>query len=272
MNDNDLHQLATPFALDAIGDEERRRFEAHLDGCHGCRQTVAAVRETLGDLAEETAVAPPVSMRDSVMQRIARTPQDAAPREDASSGSPTPVPPPRQGETHEAVPAPREAVAPPDAPVADDTTGGDVIPLGGRRRWAALVTAAAGIAAVFIAAVLVLGGDTAEDVIAAPDARVIEVEAPAGTTASLTFSPDRMQAVFTADDLADPGDDSTYQLWVIAGDVPRPAGTFVPDDDGSVQVLLDEEVETGQIIGLTIEPEGGSPAPTGDILVAQPVT
>lgn len=247
MNDNDLHELATPFALDAIEDDERRMFETHLETCGDCLATVDAVRGTLGDLSDETAVAPPAAMRDAVLQRIAQTPQEGP--------APTPLP---VGE-------------PPFSPDHGDGDA-DVIPIRRRGRWLGLVTTAAGIAAVFIAAVLVLGGDTTSDVIGAPDARIIQVEAPAGTTASLTFSAERMQAVFTADDLAEPGDDSTYQLWVIAGDVPRPAGTFVPDEDGSVQVLLDETVETGQVIGLTIEPAGGSPAPTGDILVAQPVT
>ena len=49
------------------------------------------------------------------------------------------------------------------------------------------------------------------------------------------------------------------------------AGVFRPDSDGGALVLLDGEVRPGLVLGLTIEPAGGSEAPTGDILIAQEV-
>ena len=57
MSDIDnVHSLAAPFALDALDELERRRFEAHLDSCVTCRDEVEdylAVAAELGMLHEE---------------------------------------------------------------------------------------------------------------------------------------------------------------------------------------------------------------------------
>ena len=63
----------------------------------------------------------------------------------------------------------------------------------------------------------------------------------------------------------------TYQLWLIGDEGPKSAGVFQPDSDGGALVLLDGDVRPGLVLGLTIEPAGGSIAPTGEILVAQEV-
>ena len=39
----DLHSLLAPYALDALDDEERTRFEAHLDQCTDCQAELARV-------------------------------------------------------------------------------------------------------------------------------------------------------------------------------------------------------------------------------------
>jgi anti-sigma-K factor RskA len=58
----------------------------------------------------------------------------------------------------------------------------------------------------------------------------------------------------------------TYQLWLIDESGPVPAGTFVPDSDGTAAVLLEGKAAPGQVVGITVEPSGGSPAPTGEVL------
>jgi anti-sigma-K factor RskA len=63
----------------------------------------------------------------------------------------------------------------------------------------------------------------------------------------------------------------TYQLWLIGDEGPVSAGVFQPDSGGGAVVLLDGDVRPGLVLGLTIEPAGGSEAPTGDILIAQEV-
>lgn len=148
--------------------------------------------------------------------------------------------------------------------------GGTVTPL--FRRVAPLIVAAAAIAAL----VFVVGlGPTAEQdridsVLASDDAVTVTVEADVVASAEVVYTP-AGEAVFSALGLAAVPETSTYQLWLIGDEGPVSAGVFQPDTDGAALVLLDGEVRPGLVLGLTIEPAGGSEAPTGDILIAQEV-
>ena len=57
----------------------------------------------------------------------------------------------------------------------------------------------------------------------------------------------------------------TYEAWLIEGDVAVPAGVFAPDD-GAVDHRLAGTAVAGALVGITVEPEGGSPSPTGEVL------
>jgi anti-sigma-K factor RskA len=57
----------------------------------------------------------------------------------------------------------------------------------------------------------------------------------------------------------------TYEAWVIAGDVPRPAGLFA---GGCRTVELTRPVEAGNTVAVTLEDEGGAERPRGDILMS----
>lgn len=136
--------------------------------------------------------------------------------------------------------------------------------------WVAGVAAAA--AAVSVVVAVGLGGEPniAEQVLAAPDVVVIEVDAAPFPGTEIVYSREVGRVLFTADALPDPGEGRTYQLWLIDENGPSSAGTFLPSD-GETVVVLDGTAEPGYTVGLTIEPSGGSPQPTGEILVAQPL-
>ena len=51
MTNDDLHELAAPYALDAVDADERVAFETHLRECERCRAELASLRETVGALA-----------------------------------------------------------------------------------------------------------------------------------------------------------------------------------------------------------------------------
>jgi anti-sigma factor RsiW len=56
----ELVELVTDYLEGALPPEERRRFEAHLDGCDGCQDYLEQMRQTIratGMLSEE-AIAP----------------------------------------------------------------------------------------------------------------------------------------------------------------------------------------------------------------------
>src|SRR3989442_1619963 len=62
----------------------------------------------------------------------------------------------------------------------------------------------------------------------------------------------------------------TYELWTIAGQTPRPAGLFGVDAAGRGAHRVPTGAVGGavQVFAVTLEPEGGTPAPTGPIVLA----
>jgi len=73
---SDLHDLAAPYALDALGDEERQRFESHLHECAECQAVVDHLREGTVGLAGAVAIQPPNRLRTEVLEAVAATPQN----------------------------------------------------------------------------------------------------------------------------------------------------------------------------------------------------
>ncbi len=57
-----------------------------------------------------------------------------------------------------------------------------------------------------------------------------------------------------------------YQVWFINGSTPVGAGLFSPNTDGSWSGLVHGNVTQAQAIAISVEPAGGSAAPTGDIV------
>ena len=72
MSEMDIHKLTGAYAMDALDELERARFEQHLATCEDCRAEVAELRETAALLSETVAVPPPASLRDSVLAGISQ--------------------------------------------------------------------------------------------------------------------------------------------------------------------------------------------------------
>ena len=66
----DLHSLAGAYALDALADPERSRFEEHLATCDACAQEVRGLRETASHLGAAVATAAPPRLRAETLARI----------------------------------------------------------------------------------------------------------------------------------------------------------------------------------------------------------
>lgn len=226
----DIHSLSGAYAVDALDDAERADFERHLEACAECRAEVASLRETAAELSALTQTAPPPSLRSAVL---------------AEARTVRPLPPVTR----------------------------TVVPL--RRRPAAWV---AGLAA---AALLVVGGlvwspwqhetgpgtrVVAQRVLDATDAQRI-TGSVSGSSATVVRSPSLGRAVLVADHLPTPSAGKEYQLWldfpgrgmVSAGLVPVGSGTHVT-------YLLTGDAAKATAAGITLEPEGGSKAPTTEPL------
>lgn len=244
----DLHHLAAAYALDALDPEERRRFEAHYPTCEICSDEVRDHRETAALLAAPTATAPSPDLRDRVLAEIARTRQIA--------------------------------------PQVPDR----VVDLADRRRsrtgmsWPSALLGAAAALLIAVIGVVALRGGPAEvpdaDLVAllsAPDATVSALAGGAGSddagsgTVSVVWSVERGTVAVVGDGLAALDADETYALWALdeAGNA-APSLLFDPDGDGTATVVGELAVgpDDGEPSGwgVTIEPAGGSPQPTGDII------
>lgn len=228
----DVHGLAAFYALDALEAPERDTFEAHLPTCEQCRAELERLTAGVEKIAHSMMEPAPPSLKDAVMSAI-----DA--RDTASAAGP-------------------------------------VKPIQQARRRRRLVVGVVAAAAAFVVGVVLTGVLNAplegvDAVIAADDARTLErADTPVGPI-EIVWSNERGQGVFIGTNLPAVDAGETYALWVIDEAGPAPAGLFTPDADGHATVLIDGEVESGTTLGLTVEPAGGSPNPTGEILVAEPL-
>ena len=106
----------------------------------------------------------------------------------------------------------------------------------------------------------------------APDVQSATVVMEGGLTATAYWSAERGEAVVVSDGLPAIPEDETFEMWVIRDDEPQSAGTFEPQSGSRATTVIDREVQPGDVIAITIEPEGGAPrgTPTSDPIVAVP--
>jgi len=108
------------------------------------------------------------------------------------------------------------------------------------------------------------------ELVKTPGARVSELRGvDPGLNATAKLAYDRSgRALLIASKLPDVPQGKAYQLWFIVGNKPpMPGKTFVPDSGGNA-VLKDEmprEAVDANVFAITVEPVGGSSAPTSPI-------
>lgn len=199
-------------------------------------------------------VAPSAGLKASVMEAIARTPQVA------------PL-------------APVSAIAPVQDAAAEAPRGSAAARAEARwfSRPALVVTAAAAAVALFFGGVAAAGlvnptAPTASDqlaaIVAAPDVSTVVSPVAGGATATLVSSASVGLSAMVFDGLEPLSDDERYALWYITDGVPAPAGLFAVEGEGAIVQVLDGAFEAGTVVGVTVEPASGSPAPTTDPIVA----
>jgi hypothetical protein len=88
--------------------------------------------------------------------------------------------------------------------------------------------------------------------------------APAGAARGHVYVSASRGLFFAAEALPPLPAGRTYQLWTIVAGQPVSHGIFEPEGAGRAQVLAQAPPGAVQAIAVTIEPDGGVPAPTGD--------
>jgi anti-sigma factor RsiW len=222
-----MHDLLAPYLLGSLDPEEHEEFVSHLLECEKCQAELADLEDGLANLVDANAVAPPSGLRESVLTSV----QDDAP-------------------SHEMEAPDREP----------------------RRAWSSLVLGAAAVVVLIMGLLAIFGPNSVDEIVDSSDAAVVALapsDAFQGTpppTAQVVFSAEQEGAVVEIDGLAPPTGSNVYEMWLIGADGPVPAGTFVPNSDGTVLVRMDGTAQPGLVVGITEEPSGGSDAPTGEVL------
>ena len=252
----DIHGLVGAYAVDAIDEQERSAFELHLAECPECQAEVASLREAATQLSLMSETAPPASMRDSVLAGI-RTVRPLPPLEAQSPG---------QVSSGPVGAAPSTA----DAPHPTE----NVLHFRPRRRVTTWLATAAAAAALLIGGVTWSPWDNGsgrtvsptEQVLAAKDAQRYE-KVIGGAKATIVRSASLGKAVIIADHMPAAPDGKDFQLWL---DQPNrgmvSAGVMPHGSADTVTVLLSGDAATATGAGITVEPAGGSTAPTTEPL------
>ncbi len=245
---------AIEYALDALTASEQADLENRLAGSEHLRNEVTSMTETaaLLGLAVEP-VSPPPGLKASIMAGIASTPQ--LPREATNL---------------------RAVDAAPAGPTALESKV--------RARWysrpAVFLTAAAAAVA------LIFGGGVVANVLndsrvqqqqadqlaainAADDMQQAAAAVSTGGTATLVWSGELGLSALIVEGLPALPSDSDYELWYIRADgTPVSAGLLDVTGERTWRVL-DGEMHSGDTVGVTIEPRGGSGGqPTTSPIVA----
>lgn len=232
MEPDGIHELTAAYALSALDSHEEREYEEHLRHCERCRADLTALQEAAATLAYGVdSPLPPDRLRERILSqaRVERS---------------------------------------------------NVVPL--RPRWVLPALGAAAAIAAGVAIGLGVWGSSLSGTLdernsaLARQGEVLALVAKPGATqfplsgadGTLVVAPGgEAGLVLTGLGAAPPG--KTYEIWVIEGETPLPAGLFAGGEDRSV-VLLTRGVPAGATVAVTLERAGGVDAPTGTPFIVAP--
>jgi anti-sigma factor RsiW len=261
---DDLHALSGAYALDAVSDVERKRFEHHLAGCPSCQREVSELLEAAGRFGVAVSARPPDGMRARVLEAVAA---DAA-KNPAAVTRPREVPAAGTG----AGEVPAASTRPREVPAAGARQ---------RRAWAApwsarlalpLVAACLALAIAFGVLFAINQGqlsssqtqeDRIADVLSSPGTRVISRTTSAGGLVTVDVAGPLRELVVTTDDMPGLPASEVYQVWVLGpGGKTASDGILSQIPDHRTAPVLATGLVRGDKMGLTVEPAGGTAKPT----------
>jgi len=236
MTEAEMHILSGAYVCDALSEDERAAFEAHMVDCAQCVAEVRALREVAASMAVAVSKPPPASLKAAIDAVIDVTGQVPSAPDAAAGGSGRP--------------------------------GARGLLRRMRAGWAvaaALALFAAGLAWRTVDQqhqISALNVQTTQmsQLLAAPDAYATRVPVTGGGSALVVDSRSRDEVAVTFAGLSQAPSGKTYQLWLIT-----PAGSA--RSVGLMQAapprpLVVEGLAGESKVGMTIEPAGGSAKPT----------
>ncbi|HEY7339580.1 MAG TPA: anti-sigma factor [Ktedonobacterales bacterium] len=233
--DEHVDNLIDAYALGALEPDEVARVERHLETCDACRALLDAVRAVTSDLLLAVPqAAPPSALRGRILSRIHDEAQPAS--------------------------QPSQQHAP--ASQTEATRPG---------RMSRLLRS-------------LFGGETPEladgdadtllrDLLLDPEVTIRPIAATehaSHASARFVGAPARHEGIVLAQGLRPLDAQHAYQVWLLRDGQPRPNNVFTVDHAGRGIgiVRADEAPLDFDVLAITPEPAGGSPGPTGDIMLA----
>jgi anti-sigma-K factor RskA len=232
---DDLLELATPYALHAVTDDERADIDRLIATSpvaspvtRAFADEVRGVREVMAVISAVTAVEPPAHLRAAVLASAVTEPVQLEAR--------------RQRRWRTAVLAAAAALV----------VGLSAFGLGVLTRPPPTQT-------------------MAERIMGAPDLRT--VSGPLGDgTATFVFSHDRNAGMLVMNNVPPPAPGTVYQMWLMGPDgQPTSAGTMGTADVAPTTKATLPNLGTSTALAFTVEPGKGSAQPTGAILAKLPL-
>jgi anti-sigma factor RsiW len=249
---HDLHVLTGAYALDALDVKEQERFARHLRRCQSCTQEVRGLREVATSLSFAVSAEPPAGLRERVLRLASQTRQ---------------LPPELTRHARRRWWSPRGWFS--------------QIPW---LIWMPRLATATAVIAVIAAVVLgITLSDTQQQlntqraqsaaidaVLAAPDARTVTGSVKTGGTTTVVASALRHEIVVAASGLAPLPSGKVYELWLMTPSptVAHRAGLLPAAVSGRTTPVLASGFVPGDLLGLTVEPAGGTNQPTTATIMA----
>lgn len=225
---DDVHAQSAPYALNALPPDERAAFEEHLRSCSACRAEVASLAAVAARLGAAEATSPPPTLRNSVLGRLASTSQL------------------------------------PSADRPDRQRSGSRVSTWLLAAAALLLVVAGGAVVSQHNRVEVLEAQNRQisAVLAAPDAVARHSKPEGSGTLAVVASRQLDRAVVVVGGLPQLSTEKTYQMWLIGEAGPRSAGLMAPPAPRETAAVVLDSIQQAEQIAITVEPTGGSSAPT----------
>ncbi len=219
------------YALGALDDVEAQEVKKHLGGCPACRRELMLYEDVAGELARAAPrSAPPADLKQKVLGEISQT-------------------------------------TVPDGSAAPSWWENWLLAL--QRFFTGPVWQPALLLLIVILGVgnLVLWQRVQRTQDATPfrTVRMAGTENAAAATGVIIISEDGAHGALIVQELPELSEEQEYQLWLIDDGERTDGGTFSVDEDGydSHYVSSPQPLSDYDDFGVTIEPAGGSPGPTG---------
>ena len=233
VQNEDVTELLCASALGSLDPEEEKRVAQHLATCAACQAELAGFRAVTDRLALSVAEAePPARLKQQLMERAQ---------------------------------APGGAQAP-----AARLSRWQRLSQSVRRSAPAWGLASLALALILLAANLLLWqrlrSQERPALPALPAVALAGTEAAPEAVGTLVISADGEYGALVVDGMPVLDEERQYQLWLIRGEQRTSGGVFSVNEEGYGVLWIEshEPLSSYSAFGITVEPAGGSPGPTGD--------